>query len=119
MDFEKYLDKALEIGTKAVTEQGQQAWEMTLALIRLDAFRGCLAFIFFVTLGVYITRKSYIGFQEWWDEWDENSPPMRILGLGLGGLLTFIGLLQFSFWKWIGLFYPEILLAKLALDKVL
>lgn len=120
MDFEKYLDKALELGNKAVSEHGQQAWDTALLLVRIEAAQNCVFALALLIGGVLLFLKSYIGFWDWLSKWEEDTVPFRVFGLLISTPMCIIGLIMtLHIWKWIGLFYPELYLAKLAIDKVL
>ena len=124
MDFEKYLDKALELGSQAVNQHGQQAWEMTLWLVRVQAMQHFLIAI----IGLILLRVAYRNLPVWWGEMDKSYDNfnegllVRSGVLGWGGLIAgtpafFVPVLYI--WNWVGLFYPELYLAKMAMDKVL
>lgn len=120
MDFEKYIDKALELGSKAVSEHGAQAWETTLWIARISVIQDLLLCVFFMIAIILYwnpVRKKVVA---WCEEDTEIMTPFYTVG-GLAStaasIITLCILL--NIWTWIGLFYPELYLAKLALEKVL
>lgn len=122
MDFTQYLDKALELGAKAVNEHGQQAWETTLWIVRISTLQDLVVAIVGVIVALlfwFPIRKRVVSWADRTNN-DELIFPFVIFGGGAATIFGGIGLvILFNVWTWIGIFYPELYLAKMALEKVL
>lgn len=118
MDFEKYLDKAIELGNKAVEQHGQQAWDTVLFITQLEAV-SCLVLAFFsllntISFAVYV-KKTY---KMWYEK---ESLVVVAFTWGCTALVTTLIFLivTLNVWTWVALLKPELYLAKQALDAVI
>lgn len=120
MDFEKYLDKAIELGTNAVNQHGQQAWDTILWLQRLSSIQMLLiAFIgiIFLYASYFFGKKTRVTYEE---DYGSGFVPAYAIASGVCGVIGAICATEFlNVWNWVGLFYPELALAKQALDAVM
>ncbi len=121
MNWETIITMAGKLATETTSKYGPVAWDTVLWLVRVDAiqtlFLGCLFLIGFI-LSVYWGKKLFIkGLKE-------AEPHPGVLGFFLllfGGGGFGIAVLDslLNIWIWVGIIYPELYLAKMALDKVL
>lgn len=121
MDFEKYLDKAIEIGSKAVEQHGQQAWDIVLFITRINAVQELV--IGFVCLAIVINylmwlKSSIVKFTT------GKETVADFIRCTLQGMVSFVCLIAviatlLNTWTWVALFKPELYIAMQALDAVI
>lgn len=121
MDFEKYLDKAIELANKAVEQHGQQAWDAVLLVTRTNAVQElvigvvCLAVIinYLLWLKSSIVRVN--------TGKDTEVDILRCTLQGVASLFCLLGVAMtiLNTWTWVALFKPELYLAKQALETII
>lgn len=125
MDLTTILATAAKISAEAIQNYGPIAWETTLWLVRIDRIEMlCKGFLALAILIIF-QKYCYIKLWEWAEKKARSSDgtsyiPALVLTAGIY-IFSPIGVLLslFNIWNWVGLFWPELYLAKIALDKVL
>lgn len=125
MDLTTILATAAKISAEAIQNYGPVAWETTLWLIRLERLeylsKGLCALVILFVFTKYYNNRVW--------NWAKNNSrasdggsyiPVFVLS-SLIYILCPIGIMLtlLNIWNWVGLFWPELYLAKIALDKVL
>ncbi len=120
MDFTTLLTTAAKISAEAIQNYGPIAWETTLWLIRIDAFQylGMGALFLLISIGLgFLCKWSYTKNDS---TGHEGYIPVCVFSC-IGAICSLIPALVnlLNVWNWVGVFWPELYLAKIALDKVL
>lgn len=120
MDWSNLILVAGKLATETTQKYGPAAWDIALWLVRIDVGQ-YIAIGFLCMLLAYISYRYAQKFYKLSKENDYDYINLCILVWCFGvfpfSLATVINL--FNVWNWVGLFYPELYLAKMALDKVI
>lgn len=121
MNWETIIIMAGKLATETTSKYGPVAWDTMLWLVRIDAIQYLGAG--FICLGILIAILywSIRLIKEGIKEQEERKGVPGILLLVVGGTGFFVGTVVnlLDIWNWVGLFYPELYLAKQLIDKVM
>lgn len=144
MDYTKYIDQGILVAQEFIKANGQTAWDTVLLLVSLSAYKelawgfvGLIAFVILLYYSIINTKRMFrmIEIEEEYCNTSMNSTQKReklkaenlhfmqivmmvfqVFGL-IATFLMSTNLL--TMWVWIQAFYPELWLAKQAVEKVL
>lgn len=98
------------------TELAPQTLDTALTAARVAAASQTVTFFAFVGLAFFLMRKARVAWPG--SKWDEDGSPQnpdafKVLGCGLFGFCSgIVAVIAFSVWPFVGIFYPELWIAK-------
>ena len=93
----QYLDAVEEV----VKNHGQDAAELGLAALRVEAGRWLFLGVFSGIVGGWMARKAFLIY----DEYEGTAILMGVFSIFLGIISLILGL---NLWNWVGVFWPEL-----------
>ena len=111
--------KALELIEKfeaLATEVAPDALDLGLAAARVAAAEGAFSFVLPAAICAamwQVARKTYKADNFTWGDESPSAKGLTVLGCAIVGILTgTIALIEVSIWPFVGIFYPELWIAK-------
>lgn len=122
MDWNELVKKAFEISQTAVENYGPDAWNTVLWITRIDALGPMIVYLSLLAVFLALYKRYWKKWAEWCDTcYDEQAANVVRYAAGtvVSAVFFIIGLYVFYTWSIIQVFWPELYLAKEALEKVL